>query len=217
MADLPQGALMDSIYRKQRLIYDATRKYYLLGRDEMINSLTPPENGTVLEVACGTGRNLIKTGQRYPTARLFGLDISSEMLITARTNIARAGMSARTQLQQADACDFDAAALFGQTRFDRVFLSYSLSMIPDWQAALSMAASKVAPGGQLAVVDFGQQTGLPRWFNAGLLAWLAKFHVAPRGTLPEVLGRIGADMGGAVTISHPFRDYAVQGRLTLPS
>ena len=30
------GALMDDVYRYQRLIYDVTRKYYLLGRDEMI-------------------------------------------------------------------------------------------------------------------------------------------------------------------------------------
>ncbi len=30
---------MDGIYRRQRFIYDATRRYYLLGRDRMIASL----------------------------------------------------------------------------------------------------------------------------------------------------------------------------------
>jgi len=31
--------LMNQIYRRQRHIYDATRKYYLLGRDQMIRGL----------------------------------------------------------------------------------------------------------------------------------------------------------------------------------
>ena len=50
--------LMNATYRRQRWIYDATRKYYLFGRDHLIKTLDPPEGGTVLEIACGTGRNL---------------------------------------------------------------------------------------------------------------------------------------------------------------
>ena len=72
--------LMDSIYRTQRHIYDLTRKYYLLGRDRLIRELAPPEDGCVLEVGCGTGRNLIKAARRYPRARFYGIDISEAML-----------------------------------------------------------------------------------------------------------------------------------------
>ena len=53
-----QAEAMDAMYRYQRHIYDLTRKYYLFGRDRMIDRLAVPEGGTVLEVACGTGRNL---------------------------------------------------------------------------------------------------------------------------------------------------------------
>ena len=42
------GPLMDRIYRRQRHIYDVTRKYYLLGRDGLIRSLKPPPAGTIL-------------------------------------------------------------------------------------------------------------------------------------------------------------------------
>lgn len=35
--------LMDRIYRRQRHFYDATRKYYLLGRDPMIAGLAVPK------------------------------------------------------------------------------------------------------------------------------------------------------------------------------
>src|SRR5690242_4413087 len=33
--------LMDRLYRRQRHVYDATRKYYLLGRDRLIVRLAP--------------------------------------------------------------------------------------------------------------------------------------------------------------------------------
>ena len=64
------GAHMDGIYRYQRYIYDATRKYYLLGRDRMLDGLDPPERGTILEVGCGTGRNLILAAKRHGYALL---------------------------------------------------------------------------------------------------------------------------------------------------
>ena len=35
-------AAMDRMYRRQRHIYDLTRKFYLLGRDELIDGLKPP-------------------------------------------------------------------------------------------------------------------------------------------------------------------------------
>ena len=33
------AALMDSVYRRQRHIYDLTRKYFLFGRDTLIEGL----------------------------------------------------------------------------------------------------------------------------------------------------------------------------------
>lgn len=184
------AAHMDRIYRKQRHIYDLTRKYYLLGRDALIRDLAPPPGGSVLEVGCGTGRNLIAAARRHPQARLFGFDISAAMLDTARPSVARAGLAGRITLAQGDATDFDGAALFGEARFDRIFFSYTLSMIPGWQAALDRAAAQLADGGQIHIVDFGQQEGLPRWFRAGLFSWLSKFDVTPRGRLNEALSEI---------------------------
>ena len=61
------------IYRYQRYIYDASRKYYLLGRDRLLDELGPPPGAAVLEIACGTGRNLIKAAQRYPACALLRL------------------------------------------------------------------------------------------------------------------------------------------------
>ncbi len=37
--------LMDRVYRSQSGFYDLTRKYYLLGRDQLIEKLNPAAEG----------------------------------------------------------------------------------------------------------------------------------------------------------------------------
>ncbi|MDO9382642.1 MAG: class I SAM-dependent methyltransferase [Hyphomicrobiaceae bacterium] len=208
---------MDGIYRTQRHIYDATRKFYLLGRDSMLDGLQPPAGGSVLEIGCGTGRNLVAAARRYPGPRLYGFDISEEMLSTARQSIARANLADRVTLATGDASRFSANELFGVASFDRVFISYAVSMIPPWREALACAMTAVAPGGELHVVDFGQQAGLPAWFQAGLTAWLARFCVTPRGDLEGEMARIATDHGGSLRFARLYRDYARYDVIARPS
>ena len=99
---------MDAIYKVQRHIYDLTRKYYLLGRDRLIERLQPPRGGSVLEIACGTGRNLAVVAKAYPSAYLYGVDISSEMLKSAGTTLKAQAQKRHVRLAQADAAAFDA-------------------------------------------------------------------------------------------------------------
>ncbi|ANL35081.1 class I SAM-dependent methyltransferase [Rhizobium phaseoli] len=178
------ASLMDGMYRYQRHIYDLTRKYYLLGRDSTIRNLDVPDGGTLLEVGCGTGRNMAFAHRHFPTAKLFGLDISQEMLISARKTFAT--KATIPEFRVADATAFTPRE-FGVSGFDRILISYALSMIPDWERAVDASIAALNPGGQLHIVDFGQQEGLPRWFRRILQAWLAKFHVTPRPDLREVL------------------------------
>ena len=212
-ASAAHAQAMDAQYGWQRHIYDLTRKYYLLGRDRLINALAVPPGGSVLEVGAGTGRNLALVARRYPQARLFGLDISAEMLKSARATLAQAGAIERTCLARADARDFDPQRLFGEADFDRVFISYSLSMIPDWEQALAQALSLVRPGGSLHIVDFGQQEHLPRWFRAGLQAWLAKFHVTPRAGLFDAARRVALANGAGLQMQPLYRGYAIEVRI----
>jgi S-adenosylmethionine-diacylgycerolhomoserine-N-methlytransferase len=207
---------MDGIYRYQRYIYDATRKYFLLGRDHLLGNLAPPSGGAVLEVGCGTGRNLIEAARRYPNAKLYGFDISRVMLETAGRSIRSAGLQDRITIAEGDATSFDPQALFGRAGFDRVFVSYALSMIPPWREALAEALRAVAPGGQLHIVDFGEQEDLPRWFKSGLRAWLARFSVEPRAALGQALADIAADTGANLRFSTLYRGYCDYAVLTRP-
>jgi S-adenosylmethionine-diacylgycerolhomoserine-N-methlytransferase len=200
--------LMDRIYRRQRHVYDFTRKYYLLGRDRLIQRLAPPAGSRVLEIGCGTARNLVMAARAYPDVHFFGIDISAEMLETARRLVEREGLSHDIRLARADATAFDPAMLFGVPGFSRIFVSYSLSMMPGWQGVLERTLTWLAPGGELHVIDFGGQEALPAWFRLGLRHWLRLFHVTPRDELEHELTLLGLRSGALTAIERPFRGYA---------
>ncbi len=205
------AALMDKTYRHQRLIYDLTRKYYLFGRDALLAELAPGKGAHVLEIACGTGRNLQLASGKFPGCEFYGLDISSEMLSSAQEKLGK-----RAHLAQADACRFDGAALFGRSEFDRIFISYGVSMIPDWEQALRQSFHHLAPGGSLHVVDFSDLEGWPNWCRGLLHRWLGKFHVTPRHELEEVINQIARDLGAQAQFRQLYRGYAQYGVLRRP-
>lgn len=197
---------MDRMYRYQRHVYDLTRKYYLFGRDTLIDGLDVPAGGSVLDVGCGTGRNLALIRRRYPRARLFGLDISREMLATAERKLTAPGLAV-PRLCQADATAFSAST-FGETGFDRIVISYALSMIPDWEGAIDAAIAALNPGGSLHIADFGQQERLPLLVKRGLQGWLARFHVTPRAGLNEALRQRAVAHGAQLRTQSIGRGYA---------
>ena len=206
---------MNRMYRWQRHIYDATRRYYLLGRDGMIANLRPTVGARVLEIGCGTGRNLVHAARRYPQARFFGIDVSTEMLTSAMSAIARADLSDRIRLAQADATSADPQVLFATAGFDAVMISYSLSMIPEWHHVLDGGVRLLRPDGRLHVVDFGDLERLPA-MRAPLRRWLALFGVTPRDGLEQELSALALVSGADLRFERPFRGYAQYAVLTLP-
>ena len=78
---------MDAMYRWTRYVYDLTRKYYLLGRDRLIDEIELQPGDRVLEIGCGTARNLIRLARKRPDIRCYGLDASNEMLATATAKV----------------------------------------------------------------------------------------------------------------------------------
>lgn len=181
------AALMDKVYRRQRHFYDVTRKYYLFGRDTLIDAMQPKPDARILEIGCGTARNLIRLARLYPGRQLFGLDASEAMLETAAKNIESAGLAGQIRLAHAYAADAGANLFDENTPFDDILFSYSLSMIPDWKQALSAASAALRPGGRIHVVDFGDLGSCPGLARRALLHWLGLFHVQPRVELLETL------------------------------
>src|ERR1700726_4339807 len=207
---------MNRMYRRQRYIYDGTRRYYLLGRDQLISGLKPAPGANVLEIGCGTGRNLLQAARLHPKARFFGIDVSTEMLTSAISAISRRGLTERIRLAHGDGTAFSPESLFGIRSFDHVLISYSLSMIPDWRRVLQAASGHLKPCGSLHIVDFGDQERLPAIARALLRRWLAMFDVTPRDDLERELSAMAETSGAKLKFERPFRGYAQYAVLTLP-
>lgn len=211
-----QKVLMDDVYSLHRHFYDFTRKFYLFGRDRLVRQLAPPRGGTVLEVGCGTARNLIVAAKCWPEARFHGFDISEVMLETARKSVATQGLADKVTLAQGDAGNFNTSALFGLEKVDRIFMSYTLSMIPPWQEAIEKGAVSLAPGGSLHIVDFGQYERLPGFLKRLHFKSLNDFHVFPRRELPAVLRRVAEERGLSLEFTSLYRGYAWSAVLSRP-
>lgn len=199
---------MDRMYRWTRHVYDATRKYYLLGRDKLIGELDVKPGERVCEAGCGTARNLILMANRYPLGRFYGFDASAEMLKTAKASVEKAGLRSIIKLDVALAQEFTAAQ-FGEAQgFDKIVFSYSLSIMDDWQSAAAHALTQLKPGGTVHVVDFGDQKGLPGWFKFVLGKWLHQFHVRFRPEVKAWFEAQAAEGRGTMTHRDVARGYA---------
>lgn len=204
-----QQELMDYIYRYQRHFYDLSRWTFLFGRDRMLDLIDLRGGEKVLEIGCGTARNLIRLAKRHPSLRLYGIDASQEMLKTAR----RRAANYRIELFHTLAEEFDYDT---HTDFDVVFFSYSLSMIPTWNRVLEDALANLRQGGRLYIVDFWDQKDLPAWIGYLLRKWLDLFHVKFEPKLLERLQELSSDKEINLEIVPILRRYsyiAVVGKM----
>ena len=139
-------------YRYHAYVYDSTRWMILHGRRRAVERLSLRPDSKVLEVGCGTGLNFrhVLDHLAPDAGQLTGLDFSGDMLQRARRRAAARGW------QNVDLVQADAAKLALDRRFDAILFGYSVTIIPDWTAALERAYEHLRPGGRLAVLDFGR-------------------------------------------------------------
>lgn len=201
--------LMDRQYRYQRYVYDLTRKYYLLGRDVLLDEIQLQPGDTVLEIGCGTARNLCRLAHRYPDHALYGLDASTVMLATAQKTWGQHRCFRNIHLQQGLAETWSPLDFGLQRPFDHLIFSYSLSMIPDWRSALDHALAHLAHNGTLHIVDFSLQRQLPPWFGRWLKRWLHWFNVHPEPQLASHLLKLQTETHGQCQLKTCYGDYAI--------
>ena len=173
---------MTNYYSVQSHFYDCTRWAFLYGRKRLIEKLDIRPGERVVEIGCGTGANFgaIQAGLRN-TGELIGIDCSGPMLRKAEQ---RAQENAWSNVRLLDLEYGKETVTQGQA--DVVLFSYSLSMIEDWQRALSCAVSELRPDGRVGVLDFCKAADSSNWFTG----WLAMNHVQADRPYREELSRL---------------------------
>jgi len=141
---------LESFYRHQAEGYDAYRRRLLHGRTDMIQSLPVIEGGTWIDMGAGTGENVEHMGEGLSKfGKIYLVDLCRPLLKIGEERVAEHGW------QNVEPVHGDATAWTPpEGQVDVVTFSYSLTMIPDWFAAIEHAYRLLKPGGMIGVADF---------------------------------------------------------------
>lgn len=170
---------IDRYYRFHSLVYDATRWSFLFGRNRLLDIMPElPTSPRILEIGCGTGRNIKQLQKCYPDATITGIDLSQHMLNRAEKKL---GESDYVYLHNGrygfDQLNFSS--------FDLILCSYSLTMCGDGiKKIFNQITEDLKPSGHIAIVDFHNSPY--RWFRR----WMDKNHVDLRNNILPMLNNL---------------------------
>lgn len=174
---------MESFYGGQAGAYDDFRRRLLKGREELFQALPKPAGGIWVDMGGGTGSNIENlAAEMGRLQKVYVVDLSESLLKIAADRFEKRGWANATAIA-ADATKFHPA----EGPADVVTFSYSLTMIPDWFAAIENALAMLKPGGHIGVVDFYVGRKYPalgtkqhRWLARTLWQpWFATDNVFP--------------------------------------
>jgi S-adenosylmethionine-diacylgycerolhomoserine-N-methlytransferase len=180
------SASLSDYYRWHAGIYDWTRWTFLFGRTRLIRLASERVHPRrILEIGCGTGKNLVQLARAFPMAEIVGMDLSGEMLDKTRRKTLRYG--SRVSLFQGAYRD---EPLSIGDPFDLIVFSYCLSMInPGYADVLQRCQRDLSPSGWLAIVDFHDTPF--HWFGQ----WMGLNHVRLDGQILGALRQSGLRLG----------------------
>lgn len=120
-----------------------------------VAALMPPGKGLhVLDLACGTGDQLIALSASGRVSRGIGIDLAEEMLTIGREKIRKTGLEQTLAVQTGDAENL----AFEQSIFDAVTIAFGIRNMTDVPRTLGEMLRVLKPGGRAIILEFS----LPR-------------------------------------------------------
>jgi len=176
----PGSALTDELRREIRQSFDeasrdeehfpSTIDPRILHVQVLLRFFSPVESHRLLDVGCGKGRYARVLLKQNPGARITGLDISEQMLLSVPPGVNKVS-AIMTDLPFADAS------------FDGVYATESLEHAVDIERAISEMCRVLRSGGKLAIIDKNAEhwgklktPAWERWFNRRELEKLLSRH-----------------------------------------
>jgi len=157
----------------QRIIFAPIQRTVLQLAEEEIG-----RPGTILDVGCGTGKLLRSASQRFPAAKLVGVDAAIEMVKQARSSTP----DGTIQFQQATAEELP----FLNDSFDLVFSTMTFHHWQNQKRGAAEVARVLTPNGRWLLAEF-----VPSGFMKRVRSLLRLHQFADRAHLQDVLDDAG--------------------------
>ncbi len=112
----------------------------------------------ILEIGFGTGHSLVRIAKGIgPNGKVFGLDLSDQMVKLARQNLAKARLLERANLR----CGNAGKLPYAEASMDAVFMSFTLELFdtPEIPAVLGECKRVLRRGGRIVVVGMSKDGG----------------------------------------------------------
>ena len=157
----------------------------------------------VLDVATGTGHVALELAARLPRGRVAGVDFSAGMLAQARRKAAARGVH-NVEFAEMDMQDLR----FANASFDAAVCAFGIFFVEDMETTLAQIATKVRPGGSVAICNFQKDYFFP-------LRKLLTDRLAAHGVPlpPQTWERIASEAGCRTLFATAgLRDVRVEAR-----
>lgn len=181
-----------SFWGRLPYLYGAQDFITFLGRAKAIRRRAVEKLGLkrgdkILEVACGSGRNLPYLVEAVgKDGFVLGFDYSQEMLDAAKQLCGKSNWN-NVQLMQGDAARLE----IDRDNFDGVLSVLGISAIPDWEKAIERCFNVIRPGGKFVVCDARLFSGFLKFLNPLIKTIYSRFAAwEPSKDIPKKMKEI---------------------------
>ncbi len=156
-----EHSYVKSLFNRIAPYYDFLNHFLSLGIDIQwrrrgVKLLREYRPRTILDVATGTA-DLALEACRPPVEKIYGIDLSPEMLRLAKTKIDRRGLSGKIVVEEGAAEHLR----FPDASFDAAMVAFGIRNFSDLQGGLREMFRVLHPGGAIMILEFSKPRSTP--------------------------------------------------------